>query len=462
MRNVVPRAGWVAGLTLGTAAVVLVQAGPTTPPFELKPRELETIAKMADVERMMDRRGQVAPDEDLREYVLSVGDALVPRDFVDPRLTIRFKVLRAADQNAFALPNGSIYVTLGLLAQFENEAQLAGVLAHEIAHVARYHYFLFDRDYRSTAVAVNLLGIGTAAVGGWGGLLANVGVESLLVGTLFGYSRELEEEADRIALVTAANRGYDPGQIPALFTRLLIDYDGTHLEGSLFYSDHPKLQTRIAYTTRLIDETGMAVDPAMAHAERYRPFRWRAVRDAARLAIRDDLPRTAIAWAAAMIRQEPHAAEPHYLKAEAHRALGFRTQDLLTHPPSNDEKKAQAKARQKKTPAEIEAALAATPQGRAEWQKNSDAALAEYRAAIALDPSYPASYAGLAQLQGRLGRFDEAIAAAETFLELAAPADLERARLRRLLNEWKTRRPVTPGSTASADPGTAPARRDRP
>lgn len=449
----------MASLTLVTAAIAL---GRPTALFELKPRELETIAKMADVERMMDRRGQVAKDEALRAYVASVGNALIPPDFADSRLKIRFSLLRAADQNAFALPNGSIYVTLGLLAHFENEAQLAGVLAHEIAHVTRYHYFRFDRDYRSTAVAVNLLGIGTAAVGGWGGLLANVGVESLLVGTLFGYSRDLEEEADRIALVAQAAGGYDPGQIPAIFRRLMIDYDGTHVDGSLFYSDHPKLQTRIAYTTRLIEEQGLVVDPAKAQAERYQPYRWRAARDAARLAIRDDLPRTAIAWAAAMIRQEPGAAEPHYLKAEAHRALGFRTQDLLTKPPSNDEKKAQASARQKKTPAELEAALAATPQGRLEWQKNSDAALAEYRAAIDLDPSFPPSYAGLAQLQGKLGRFDEAVAAAEKYLELAAPADMERARLQRLLSEWRARLPTAPGSAASADPETTPTRRARP
>jgi len=460
MHRLVAPAGWAASLTLATAAAVLAQAG-TNRPFELKPRELETIAKMADVERMMDRRGQVAQDEDLRSYVSGVGAELVPPEFIDSRLTIRFKLLRAADQNAFALPNGSIYVTLGLLAQFENEAQLAGVLAHEIAHVTRYHYFLFDRDYRSTSVAAHLLGIGTAAVGGWGGLLASVGVESLLVGTLFGYSRDLEEEADRIALARAAAAGYDPGQIPALFRRLMIDYDGTHIEGSLFYSDHPKLQTRIAYTTRLIEAQGLAVDAARAQAERYWPFRWRAVRDAARLAIRDDLPRTAIAWAAAMVRREPDAAEPHYLKAEGHRALGFRPQDLLTDPPSNDEKKAQASIRLKKTPAEIEAALAATPQGAVEWQKNSAAARVEYRAAIALDPSFPASYAGLAQLEAKCGRFGDAVAAAEQFLERAAPADRERARLQRLLHEWRTKVPTAPGAAASAARQTTRTRRAR-
>jgi beta-barrel assembly-enhancing protease len=432
-------------------APALAQAPP--PRFELSGREIDMIAKMADVERMMDRRGQVAADEELRAYVASVAEPLIPPDFRDPRLTIRFKLHRAAEPNAFALPNGSIYVSLGLVAQLENEAQLAAVLAHEIAHVTKYHAFRFDRDYRSTSVMVNLLGLGAAVVGGWGALLTQVGVESLAVGALYGYSRDLEEEADRLALGAVATGGYDPGQIPALFGRLMIDYDGTHIEAPLFYSDHPKLQSRIEYTTRLIKEKGLAADPSQAQAERYQPFRQRGAREAVRLAIRDNLPRTAIAWAAEMIRRLPQAAEPHYLKAEAHRALGSRPQDLLTHPPSKDEKQREASKQRRKTPAEIEAELAATPQGRIERQKNSDAALAEYTTATELEPAFAPAHAGMAQVLATLGRFAEAVAAADRFLALAGPDDKDRARVQRLRDEWKAkeRPPTVGGATRGLD-----------
>ncbi|MEZ5418876.1 MAG: M48 family metalloprotease [Vicinamibacterales bacterium] len=405
-------------------------------PFVLSSDEVETLGRIADVERMMVRRAQVARDERLQGYLADVGLPLVPPTFRDPRLHIRFALFRDAQPNAFALPNGSIYVSLGLLAQLENEAQLAAVLAHEIAHVTHYHYFTFDRQARSTSTLLNVLTVGSAVLGGWGALAAQVGIGTLAVGTLYGYSRDLEEEADREALAAVARAGYDPAQIPALFGRLLVDYDGTHVETPIFYSDHPKLQSRIEYTTRLMRERGLAPDAGATGAAPYAATRRRAAAVAVRLAIRDGLPRTAIAWAGEMVRQDPQSAEAHYLKAEAYRALGHRPADLVTSPPSAAEKKRQAELRQRRTPEEIEAADAATPAGLAAWAANSEMAMAEYRTAVGCDPKFAATYAGLAQLEAALGHFDAAVQAAGTFLDLAAPDDLERARIRQLRETW--------------------------
>lgn len=434
--------------TLGPAPCAPAQPAP--PSFELSADELATLAKIADVERMMDRRAEVARDEVLRAYVAQVGASLVPATFRDPRLQFRFGLFRDSLPNAFALPNGSIYVSLGLVAQLENEAQLAAVLAHEVTHVTRYHYFKFSRDARSTAAMLNVLSVGGAVVGGWGGLLAQLGVGTLAVGMLYGYSRDLEEESDREALVAVARAGYDPGQIPALFGRLLIDYDGTHLETPIFYSDHPKLQSRIDYTRRLIAERGLVADASAARVEPYAAPRRRAAAAAIRLALRDDLPRTALAWASDLIRADERSAEAHYLKGEAFRSLGHRPEDLLAAPPSKGEKERQAELRQRRTRDEIDAALAATPAGRAAWAANSEAALAEYRTAQACDPKFAPTYAGLARLHAARGQFAEAVAAAEAFLALAAPADLDRAPLRRLLDEWKARVPSAPPAGGAA------------
>lgn len=444
-----------------SCAPALAQPAVVPPRFELSARDLALLAKMAEVERQLDRRGQVAVDPELLAYVTSVGEALIPKDAVDPRLTIRFTLHRAAEPNAFALPNGSIYVSLGLLAQLESEAQVAAVLAHEVAHVTHYHAFRFERDYRSTAVMVNLLGLGAAVVGGWGALLAHAGVESLAVGALYGYSRDLEEEADRGALTAVNAAGYDVGQIPALFRRLMIDYDGTHVDTPLFYSDHPRLQTRIEYTARLIRARRMAEDSSRARTVEYQPMRYRSAREAVRLAIRDGLPRTALAWAAEMVRQQPLAAEAHVLKADAHRALGYRPQDLLTTPPTREERAREASKKRTKTPAEIDAELAATPRGRLEWSKNSDAALGEYAAAVACDPAFAPAHAGMAQLLATLGRFAEAVAAADRFLAVAGPDHKDRARLQRLRDDWAAKAGPAAGRGASGRPAPARARRSR-
>jgi tetratricopeptide (TPR) repeat protein len=241
----------------------------------------------------------------------------------------------------------------------------------------------------------------------------------------------------------------------------MIDYDGTHIEAPLFYSDHPKLQSRIEYTTRQMSERRLTEDPSRAKVADYQPFRYRGAREAVRLAIRDGLPRTAIAWAAEMVRQEPRTAEPHYLNAEAHRALGYRPQDLLTNPPTKEQKQREASKKIKKTPSEIEAELAATPQGRTAWKKNSEAALAEYTAATECDPAFAPAYAGMAQLLAALGRFAEAVAAADRFLALAGPDDKDRARLQRLRETWTAKAGSPPGPGGARELEAEGARRNR-
>ena len=69
----------------------------------------------------------------------------------------RFRAIRDLEINAFALPNGSIYVTTGLLSRMENEAQLAGVLAHEVTHVTNRHTYLEYRSARKKMVAIDVM-----------------------------------------------------------------------------------------------------------------------------------------------------------------------------------------------------------------------------------------------------------------------------------------------------------------
>jgi predicted Zn-dependent protease len=401
-------------------------------PFPLRKREVETLSKVADFERMLERHGHVHTDASLRDYVEGVGRRLVPADFADDRLRFRFHVMRSPEPNAFALPNGSIYVTLGLLSLLENEAQLASVLAHEVTHAARYHYFRFDRQYRAKSMAMNLFSVGFLAVGGWGGLLASLGAEALYVGTIFGYSRDLEEEADRIGLSSLDAAGYDVAQAPASFRRLLVDYEGMHVDSPIFYSSHPRLRARIESTEEQIRKEGLAPDAARAFPDRYALAREQAAREEVRLAIAGDLPRTAIATADYLIERRPDSAEAHYLLAEAYRALGYRERDISSEPIEDIEKKRLMREKRHSTPEEIEKQLAESEEGRAAWAANAASAEAAYRKALALDPRNAESHLGLALLCDKMGRTREALEAVEASLRLAPGGTLQRARALRL------------------------------
>ncbi len=143
------------------------------------------------------------PDPALAEYVDRVGQTLA-RASHRPGLSYHFTVVDSPDVNAFALPGGYIYITRGLLAYLNSEAELAAVLGHELGHVTARHSV---RQY-SAAAATGVLGsVLSAAVGIQGSRdLFNMLGKALLS----GYGREHELEADRLGAEYLARTGYDP------------------------------------------------------------------------------------------------------------------------------------------------------------------------------------------------------------------------------------------------------------
>jgi beta-barrel assembly-enhancing protease len=457
-----PRAGGIfrllAALALA-AALIWALAGPGAPsafpasdkPFKLSNKDLETLRKVEDFERMLDRRGYVMPDDPLRDYVVSVGQKVLPQENVDRRIDYQFHVMRSPEANAFALPNGSIYVTVGLISLLENEGQLAAVLAHEVTHAANHHYFRFERQYKAKSLAMNLFVVATPFIPGWGAVLAQMGAEALYVGTIFGYSRDLEQEADTTGLVRLASAGYDAEQMPASFQRLMVDYEGTHLESPVFYSDHPKLKARVAYTEEMIRKEGLTVDPKASYPERYAAARETAAREEARLAAANDLPRTAIATAGWLLERRPRSAEAHALRADGYRALGHRERDISTHPPGASDRKRQLQEKQTKTPEEIEKRLDETKEGRAAWEANAASAEADYRKALDLDPEYADAHLGLALLYDARGRHAEALEHAEAYLAKSPEGTLRHGRARQLRDELKRKVGTPPATTTTSE-----------
>jgi predicted Zn-dependent protease len=179
-------------------------------------------------------------DPELQKYVNEVG-MWVALQSERPGLPWHFGVNSSDHINAFAAPGGYIIVTKGMMRQLRNEAELAGVLGHEISHVTRKHHL---NALRKSAF-VNLLGEGVAA--------ASDSKHTELVKQLAGPTKELyargldkgdEFEADRIGVVLAARAGYDPYGLPAVLTTLATaDPKDNFL--SLLYKTHPLPQARL-------------------------------------------------------------------------------------------------------------------------------------------------------------------------------------------------------------------------
>lgn len=203
------------------------------------------------------------PDANLQRYVNRVGKWIALHSD-RPDLPWTFSVIDTETINAFAMPGGSIIVSSGLLKRLGNEAELAGVLAHEIAHVVKKHQLHaiqsgMQADFWKsvgTSVAADHVKIGGGAVGSAVGSMAKPYIldaaGNLIKDGFFlrPLDRGLETEADQLAVVLAARSGYDPyGLAGAL--QMLAQYKGGGDAASIF-STHPSATDRLAELERFM------------------------------------------------------------------------------------------------------------------------------------------------------------------------------------------------------------------
>lgn len=181
-------------------------------------------------------------NEKVQRYVNDVGLWLALHS-ERPQLAWRFGVLDSPNVNAFATPGGYVFVTRGLLLRMRNEAELAGVLAHEIAHVVEKHHLDAVRKAQGLGLGTKLLQ--QFAIKDKGNAQVN---ERLLGGFKEVMSRGLDKgdeyEADRMGVVIAARAGYDPYGLPAVLQTLqaLNAQDSTL---ALMFATHPEPGARL-------------------------------------------------------------------------------------------------------------------------------------------------------------------------------------------------------------------------
>src|SRR5687767_5276580 len=185
-------------------------------------------------------------DAQVQSYVERVGERLVaaiPQQFRHPEFDYIFKVVNARDINAFALPGGPMYVNRGMIEAAKSEGEMAGVMAHEIAHVALRHGTAQATKGQKYGLLAGIAGIAGTILGGPGvGQLA----QAPFAVYLLKFSREYETEADVLGAQIMARAGYDPRDLANMFRTIEQQGGG----GGGFLSDHPSPSDRYARINR--------------------------------------------------------------------------------------------------------------------------------------------------------------------------------------------------------------------
>lgn len=188
--------------------------------------------------KSFETQGSLHADEALQRYVASVGRSVAratPRS-QDP---FSFAVVDSDDVNAWSAPGGYIFITTGTLRQMEDESQLAGVLAHEIAHVTQGHMMtMIRRSETLTGLSQGVAALTDADVGKYSRAV-DAGTDIVFNR---GLDRNMEYEADLAGLDYAALTGYDPRGLP----RFLEKLRGSQQRQGWLGSTHPALQDRLA------------------------------------------------------------------------------------------------------------------------------------------------------------------------------------------------------------------------
>ena len=175
-------------------------------------------------------------DPFIAEYVNRVGQNLVRNS--DAKVPFRIKIIDSDEINAFALPGGFLYVNSGLLLAVEDEAELAGIMAHEIAHVAARHA---TRQMTRSQI-LDLVSLPLLAFGGGIVIAARETVGSI---TTMKFSRNYEAEADYLGVEYAYKAGYDPAALITILERLRLQEKSAPGTAAKALSTHPQTADRI-------------------------------------------------------------------------------------------------------------------------------------------------------------------------------------------------------------------------
>lgn len=244
-------------ISLGISAAVAL-AVESTYRFDLKPG-FNFFSKQQDISAGKDAADKVAQqlpllnDPQILEYINNLGHRLTQFEPLPADYPWSFKVVNTKDINAFALPGGYIFVNRGAIEAAENEAQLAGVIAHETGHVVMRHGTHQASQMLLAQAPLSILGGMMGSSGNLMGQLAQMGVGFGVNSVLLHNSRSAESQADEVGTYVLYHAGYDPHAMAQFFKIIEEKYP---TKTAQFFSDHPIPANRIQAVDAEIPKLG--------------------------------------------------------------------------------------------------------------------------------------------------------------------------------------------------------------
>jgi predicted Zn-dependent protease len=205
------------------------------------------IAMGRDYSSQVESTSKILSDPEVTAYINRIGQNLVRNS--DSQVPFTIKVLDSDDVNAFALPGGFFYVDTGLIDAAQDEAELAGVMAHEIAHVAACH----AARGRTRGQLMHLATLPMMMIGGPLGYVAYQSMTVAMPLTFMKFSRKFESEADYLAIQYMYKAGYDPQALTSFFERVKALEKHKQSAVARAFESHPQTKDRILQTQEEID-----------------------------------------------------------------------------------------------------------------------------------------------------------------------------------------------------------------
>ncbi len=312
-------------------------------------------------------------------FLNDLGQSIVrpaePQPFV-----YRFRIVQESTLNAFALPGGYIYFHTGTILAAKNIDELAGVMAHEIAHAKRSHVARLAEKSAIPSLLASLLGIGAAVA--TGDPAAAIVAQGINQSMMLAYTREIEAEADSVGTVFMVRAGYDPRGMAGFFDRLLaIKESRPGFQIPPYLMSHPRTESRLDAAIARARETSITgkQDPALAAA-------FPEVQ--ARLALLMRERRTTLP----SFRRAPDTTITSPALAQAEKLAASGDESAAAAVLADAAKREPADPRVAFREAELLAKLDRTSE-----------AIAAYRRALALDPEVALSYYRIGQLYQKQG-----------------------------------------------------------
>lgn len=354
--------------------------------------EAELLSQSNKLKADFQKRGLVITHQQEYAYFDQVAAQVLPDTFRDHQF-IQFHILKNPTTNAIALPTGDIYVFEGLIAVLENEAQLATVLAHELAHVTQRHNLKSYISKKNTVVVAHLANFALMGTG-----LAYFPA----IATLAGHSRETEAEADQFAIDYLHDAGYPLSEAVETFRVFQSLPESAALKSSI-YATHPDHAIRIKKIRTRIDTdfSDISLKPRTTGAsDAFLNLKKTALLSSIRQRLLRHHYPLAIDLTNRYLESFETNAEINYLKGEA-----FRLMAEFPLRAANNQAKLNGKPKASKTLIE---------EYKQSASNNSEKAFQAFNQALEQDKAYSATYRSLGLLEKHKGNSAEA----EQYLDL--------------------------------------------